>query len=322
MSSLKSFRVLVTPTSYGKHDPTLKTTLEETVGEVIYNDKGRPLTSEELQALLPEIDGYIAGLDFIDGDALASTNRLKVIARYGAGVDRVDLIAARAKDIIVTNTPGANASAVAELTIGLMLAAARNIPMASNATRQGEWPRLSGISLEGKTIGLLGFGAIGREVARRLQGFGCNIIVHDPFVNAETAKSYSATLKDQTTVISQSDFLSLHVPVVDDTRRMVNTVFLEKMKSGSILINTARGELIDEGALLQALQSGHLHGAALDAFSEEPPDANHPLLQLPQVIATPHTGAHTDGATNAMGRIALNDCLAVLRGNTPEFRVV
>jgi D-3-phosphoglycerate dehydrogenase len=245
-----------------------------------------------------------------------------VIARYGVGVDQVDLDAAKARGIVVTNTPGANAVSVAELAIGLMLSLARNIPQMVTATRDGEWPRVQGLTLDGKVIGLLGLGAIGKQVARRLAGFDCRVIAHDPFVDENESKRWGVELLPREDVTAQADFLSLHLPVLPETRGLVNAVFLAQMKPGAYLINTARGELVDEDALCEALQRGHLKGAALDALQQEPPGADHPLLGLPQVIITPHTGAHTDGATNTMGRLALRDCLAVLRGDDPTYRVV
>ena len=316
-ADLSARSVLVTPTSYAKHDARLRGELEAVVGTVIYSPVTRPLTSVEVRELLPGVDGFIAGLDVIDRDALAGADRLKVIARYGVGVEKVDLAAARNKGIVVTNTPGANSSSVAELTLGLILALARQIPAAAQATREGGWPRLSGISIEGKTVGLLGFGSIGREVAKRLQVFDCTVVASDPFADPVAAEALGVKLTTQVDVVQQADILSLHLPVIPETRGMVNAAFLAQMKQGSLLVNTARGELIDEMALLAALESGQVAGAALDCFSVEPPGAKHPLLQLPQVIATPHAGAHTDGAINAMGWAALRNCLAVLRGETP-----
>jgi phosphoglycerate dehydrogenase-like enzyme len=203
-----------------------------------------------------------------------------------------------------------------------MISLARMIPLANQETRAGKPPRIQGVSLEGKVVGLLGLGAIGKLVARRLQGFDCTVLAYDPAVDAAAAQEVGAVLCSQEEVVTKSDFLSLHVPVLPETRGMVNASFLAQMKPGAFLINTARGELIDEAALLAALQSGHLRGAALDAFAQEPPSEDNPLFSLPQVIATPHMGAHTDGATNAMGWGALRDCLAVLRGEEPIHRVV
>ncbi len=318
---LKDCRLLVTPTSYGKNDSRLKTELEAQVGEVIYNPTGKPLTSAEVAQLLPGIDGYIAGLDGIDANALKTADRLKVIARYGVGIDNVDLAAAREKGIVVTNTPGANSVSVAELALGLMLALARQIPEAVEAVHQGKWPRYSGVSLEGKTIGILGLGAIGKQLARRLSGFDCKVIGFDPFADAAFANDNHIELAPLDEVIKRADFVSLHLPLLPETRGIVSDSFLNKMKKGSFLINTSRGEAIDEDALLKALQSGHLKGAGLDAFTVEPPDPKNPLLALPQVIATPHLGAQTDGATSNMGWFAMRDCLAVLKNEKPTFRV-
>ena len=319
--NLKECRLLVTPTSYGKNDSRLKTQLEEQVREVIYNPTGKPLTSAEVAKLLPGIDGYIAGLDAIDAPALENADRLKVIARYGVGVDNVDLAAARKKRIVVTNTPGANSVSVAELALGLMLALARQIPEAVEAVHQGKWPRYSGVSLEGKTIGILGLGAIGKQLALRLNGFDCKILAFDPFADVLFATDHHIELAALDKLIREADFISLHLPLLPETRGMINESFLGKMKKGSFLVNTSRGEVVDEEALLKALQSGHLKGAGLDAFIAEPPDPKHPLLALPQVIATPHLGAQTDGATSNMGWLAMRDCLAVLGNNEPVFKV-
>jgi len=316
-----SCRVLVTPTSFGRGDPRLRAELEASVGEVIYNSTGRPLTSPEVAALLPGCDGYIAGLDTIDAAALAAADRLKVIARYGAGVDNVDLEAARRKGIVVTNTPGANAASVAELTIGLMLALLRSIPCAHERTRAGEWPRLEGLSLEGRTVGLLGLGAVGKQVARRLQGFDCTVLAHDPQPDEAFAREHGVALCSRDELIAASDLLSLHLPLLPATKGLVDAAFLSRMKRGACLINTARGELVDEEALAAALRAGHLRGAALDTFAQEPPNRDNPLLALPQVIVTPHMGAHSDSAMRAMGWAALRECLAVLRGEEPRHRV-
>src|SRR5512135_1055038 len=278
---LKECRLLVTPTSYGKNDARLKTELEAQVKEVIYNPTGKPLTSAEVAELLPGIDGYIAGLDGIDAKALKAADRLKVISRYGVGVDSVDLDAAREKGIVVTNTPGANSVSVAELALGLMLSLARQIP---EAVDQGKWPRYAGLSLEGKTVGILGLGAIGKQLAHRLAGFDCRLMAYDPFGDPAVARDLHVDMTTLEQVLKEADFVSLHLPLLPSTSGMVNEAFLSKMKKGAFLINTSRGEVVDEEALLRAIQSGHLRGAALDAFAVEPPDPKNPLLLLPQVI--------------------------------------
>lgn len=319
---LKECRVLCTPTSFAAKDPAMRQALETQVGEAIYNPTRRPLTASELLELIPGVDGFIAGLDKIDRRVITAADQLKVIARYGVGVEAVDLQAAKENGIVVTNTPGANSASVAELTIALMLSLARDLPATLQATKAGEWPRKSGLSLEGKVIGLVGFGSIGQHVALRLRGFDCKLLAYDPYTPAKKAADLGVQMATLEQVVHQSDFLSLHCAVTEETRGMVDATFLEQMKPGAYLINTARGELVDESALLDALQSQKLAGAALDAFTTEPPGADNPLLALPNLLATPHMGAHSDSATNAMGWMALNDCLAVLKGEPPKYRVI
>ena len=312
--ALRDCRVLVTATSYGANDPALKSVLEREVGEVVYNPTGKPYPPEELARLIPGFEGCIAGLDRFDRAVIEAAGRLRVIARYGVGVDNVDLAAARERGIQVTNTPGANSDSVAELAVGLMLALARSIPRADRATKAGDWPRMHGLSISGKVVGLVGFGAIGRLVAAKLSGFGCNLLAHDPYASSEAAALAGVRLVGLDELAASADFVSLHCPLTEQTRGLVNAAFIARMKPGAFLVNTARGDLVDEAALLEGLQSGKLRGAALDVYAQQPPDPGNPLLALPQVIVTPHMGAHADSATNGMGWGALQNCLAVLRG--------
>ena len=248
--------------------------------------------------------------------------QLQVVARYGAGTDRVDLEAAQELGIVVANTPGANAVSVAELTVAFILNLVRPVINACEQTRAGGWPRLNGLTLEGRTIGLIGLGAIGKEVAKRLRGFACRLLAYDVLPDKAFAAENHIRLLKLDELLAASDIVSLHVPVLPQTRAMVNDSFLARMKERSYLINTARGELVDEQALFGAITSGHLAGAALDAFAQEPPGAENALLRLSQVIATPHMGAHSDGAINAMGWMSLRNCLAVLEGEEAINRVV
>jgi phosphoglycerate dehydrogenase-like enzyme len=178
------------------------------------------------------------------------------------------------------------------------------------------------VALEGKVVGLLGFGAIGREVSRRARALGCRVLAYDPQPAEAFAREHGVELASAEEVVASSDFVSLHVPVLPDTRGMVNREFLARMKPGSFLINAARGELVEESALVEALRSGHLRGAALDALAQEPPPSGFELGALDNVVLTPHTGAHTDHAVRAMGRVAVENCLAVLRGQAPPNPVV
>ncbi len=315
-------RILVTATTFGLRDPALRKALEDAVEEVRYNPLGRPLKASELKGMVRDIDGIIAGVDEINEEVVGAAPRLKVISRYGVGVDGIDIEAATSRGIVVTNTPGANTSAVAELTIGLMIALARKICEASSSTRNGLWPRMIGIGLKGKTVGLVGLGRIGKEVARRLRAFECRVLASDPAVSEEEARELGAEKTDLPVLLSESDIVSLHVPLLPSTRDMVDEKFISLMKRGAFLVNSARGELVDENALHRALLEGRLAGAALDCMREEPPPKGHPLLGLKEVLVTPQMGAHTDEAMAAMGWMALRACLAVLRGQRPGNVVI
>jgi len=322
MKPLENCRVLVTATSYGVQDETLKPYLESHIGEVIYNTTGKPLSAGQLIDKLVGVDGYIAGLDEITADVLRSASSLKVVARYGVGYNNVDLKAAESLNITVTNTPGANSKSVAELAVALMLDLMRPVIPANAQTKAGGWPRFKGLSLEGKTVGLIGLGSIGKETARRLTGFDCRILAYDPYPDESFAEANGVELVEMDALLVAANIVSLHLPGVPETAGMVNDEFLAKMQPGALLVNTARGELLEEAAVVRALESGHLRGAALDVFSQEPPGADNPLLGFEQVIATPHMGAHSDSATNNMGWMSTRDCLAVLKGEEPQYRIV
>jgi D-3-phosphoglycerate dehydrogenase len=322
MKPLKDCKILVTPTSFSRYNKNLSKELENVVGSVIYNTSGKPLSEKELMPLVFDVDGFIAGLDDITLNVIKAAKSLKVIARYGTGVDGVDLKAAKEAGIYVTNTPGANSVSVAELAIGLAITAARNILEGNNSIKKGTWPRLSGTTLSGKTFGIIGLGSIGKEVAKRLRAFGLKLIAYDIFFDKEFLKEYQIEPVDLESLFSKSDFVSLHIPVFDDTVNIVNRESLARMKKGSILINTARGELVDEDALYESLVSGHLKSAALDTFKKEPPNADNKLLSLSQVIVTPHMGAATDNASDEMTKIAIEECLKVLKGERPKYFVV
>jgi D-3-phosphoglycerate dehydrogenase len=318
---LNQCNILVTPTSFAKYNKDHIFMLENAVKKVTYNTTGKPLSEKDLIPLVAGIDGFIAGLDDITSGVIKAAVNLKVISRYGTGVDRVDLKAANKAGIFVTNTPGANSISVAELTIGLAISAARNIPEGNTRTKNGSWPRFSGTSLSGKTFGIIGLGSIGKEVAKRLSCFNIKILAYDISFDAGFASRYDIIYADIDRILTSSDFISLHIPVFKDTVNIINRKSLAKMKQGAILINTARGELVDEDALYNSLKSGHLRAAALDAFKEEPPDPQNKLLSLPQVTAVPHMGAATDDASNEMTRISIEECFAVLRGEMPKHAV-
>jgi D-3-phosphoglycerate dehydrogenase len=312
-------KVLVTATSLkpNSNNPALGT-LEKFADEVAYNPHGRPLTEDELAPLLSDCDGFIAGLDFVTSKAIGSCPKLKVISRYGAGVDRVDIAAASAKNIAVCNTPGANSQAVADLAFGLILGVARRIPMLDRMTREEKWIRSTGIELGGKTIGILGLGAVGRAVAKRASGFSMRIMAFDPFMDEAYAKANGIETAAFDKLAKESDVISLHLPMNKDTRHIISKDVMRSMKQGTIIVNTARGGLIDETAAYELLKSGHLGGLGLDAYEEEPPTKS-PLFELDNVVLTPHTGAHTFEATANMASMAVQNLIDILSGKECKY---
>ncbi len=235
----------------------------------------------------------------VDAELLAAAPALRAIARAGVGIDNVDLEQADARGIVVMNTPGGNTISTAEYTFGLLLALARNIPQGHSSLASGKWERAAfgGVEVLGTTLGIIGMGRIGREVAARAAAFGMTCIGYDPFVDAASAQAAGieklATLEQ---LYARADFLTLHALVTPDTRHMINGISLAQMKPGVRIINAARGALINDAALAAALQSGQVAGAAVDVYPAEPPPADYPLLNLPNVIHTPHLAASTDGA--------------------------
>jgi D-3-phosphoglycerate dehydrogenase len=233
---------------------------------------------------------------------IAAAPRLRAIARAGTGVDNVDVAAASARGIVVMNAPGANSISVAELAVGLMLSLARHLPAADAAMKQGKWEKKKflGEELREKTLGLAGLGRIGQEVARRAAAFGMRIIAHDPFISEQVAADLGVELVSLDDLFSRADYVSLHMPSNEKTRKLVNADRLARARKGIRLVNTARGDLIDEGALADAIESGHVAGAALDVFESEPP-ADPRLQKLPQVVATPHIAASTREGQELVG---------------------
>lgn len=310
-------RVVATARSFCSEDGPHQQLLRDAGFDLILAAGDEPLTAAELARVAGDADALILGLDRCDASVFAAAKRLRVVARYGVGTDTVDLDAADRHGVTVTNTPGANTVAVAELTFGLMLALARDLPGAVAATRAGGWRRSRGWELSGKTLGLIGLGRIGRAVAVRATAFGLHVIGHDPFAGEVTGVERVGL--DE--LWPRADVLSLHLGLNDSTRHVVDADVLRRCKPGAVLVNTARGGLIDEHALADALRSGHLAGAAVDAFEHEPPNDSS-LLDLPTFLPTPHLGATTREAVHHMGVAAAKSVIAVLRGAVPNHVVL
>jgi phosphoglycerate dehydrogenase-like enzyme len=306
------YRILVTARSFAKTPGAHHSYLTEHDCAVDLRAPEQPLDSAALAALLPGYDGVILGLDQCDAAALAAADRLRVISRYGVGVENVDLAAAAGRDIVVTNTPNTNNISVAELAIGLLFALARHIPRMAAGAQHGDFSRITGVELTGKTLGVAGFGAIGREVARRALALGMHVVAYDPYYQGEWG---AVEPVDLPALWARAWALSLHLPLTAATTHLVNAATLAPMQPGSFLINTARGGLVDETALYDALTLGNLAGAAMDVFATEPP-LNSPLLTLPTFIATPHAGGATREAIARMALLAAQNLVAVLNGET------
>jgi D-3-phosphoglycerate dehydrogenase len=268
--------------------------------------------------LIADADVLIAGNDQVDAKVIEAGKNLKIISRYGAGFDNIDLAAATRKGIPVTNTPGTNEQAVADLVFGLMLSVARQIPQVSSIVRTGGWDRFLGTEVWGKTLGIIGFGKIGKGVARRARGFNMKILVNDVYVNENLAKDFEVAFVSREQLIKEADFITLHAPSTPETKNMIDTEQLQLMKKSAILINTARGSLVHEEALIEALKNKVIAGAALDVLEQEPPK-NPELLVLDNLLITAHIGGYTHEATNAMSLLAAENVRKFLTGHRPEL---
>jgi D-3-phosphoglycerate dehydrogenase / 2-oxoglutarate reductase len=276
------------------------------------------LGERELVERIGEYEGLIVrSATKVTRLVIEAGQHLEVIGRAGAGVDSIDVDAATKRGVIVMNTPGGNTTAVAEHTLGLLLALARRLPAADVALKAGRWEktRLQGVELLGKVLGIVGLGRIGSEVARRALGFRMQVIAFDPYLTREAAERLGVESVELDELLARADFVTIHTPLTGDTRHLLGEAELERLKPGARIINCARGGLIDELALARAIQAGKVAGAALDVFEQEPPPPDHPLLKLEQVIVTPHLGAATDEAQAAVA-LAIADQVAdaLLRG--------
>ncbi|MDX1417800.1 MAG: phosphoglycerate dehydrogenase [Candidatus Promineifilaceae bacterium] len=275
------------------------------------------LRKDELLAIVAQYDALIvrSGTQ-IDAEILKAANNLQVIGRAGIGVDNVDLAAATRAGIIVMNTPGANSIATAEFTIALMLDISRHTAPASASLASGEWKRTEyvGTELFGKTLGIIGFGQVGRLVAERALAFGMEVLALDPYVSEEVARQMGVTLVDLEDLLPESDYLTLHTTYLPETADIINVETISQMKDGVVILNTARGRLIDDHALADALKSGKVKAAAIDVYREEPPRKSNPLLGLPNVLHTPHLGASTTESQRAVATQIVQQVIAALRG--------
>lgn len=309
-------KVLVTPrsiTAAGGH-PSLQL-LRDAGYEVVLGPAGRQPTAEELRALLPGCLGYLAGTERIEESLLNSADALRIIARNGVGIDSIDLAAARARGIKVAITPGANARGVAELAIALLFSLARMVPPSDRAIKQGGWQRYAGIELQGATLGVVGCGRIGAEVAQLAMGIGMNVLGYDPMPCDQLREESTFQFAPLDEVISHSDAITLHCPPPNDGKPLIDSQSIATMKRSAYLINTARHALIDHAALLNGLNSGQIGGAALDVFAAEPPSADE-IVCHERVICTPHIGGYTRQSVDRSMQAAVEALLKELMKKT------
>lgn len=275
------------------------------------------LSKKELISAIKDYEGLIVRSQIkVDKEILEAAENLKIIGRAGVGVDNIDVETATQKGIVVVNAPGGNTISTAEHAIALMFAAARKIPQADRSLKEGKWDRKKfvGIELRGKTVGVIGLGRIGFEVAKRCKALEMNVIAYDPYVPAERAEKIGVKLVDFETLLRESDIITLHVPKTKETAGMIGRKEIEKMKDRVIIINAARGGLIDEVALYEALKSGKVYAAGIDVFEKEPPSPDNPLIKHENAITTPHIAASTEEAQLSVGMIVAEDMIRFAKG--------
>lgn len=314
------YKVIVTARSFGTTDSGAEELLAANGCRVLKLEGGEVPVRERLEQEIDTADAVIAGLDDFDQELLDRAKHLKVISRYGVGYDKVDLEAARERDIKVTITPGANGDSVADMAVALMLDSARNVTIMSQGMKERQEVRPAGVEMCHKTLGIIGTGRIGKGVAYRCRGFAMKILCYDPFPDPAFAKECQAAYVPLEQIFRDADFITLHLPLLPETRNMIGREELSMMKRDAIIVNTARGGIINEEALYEALKEGRIRAAGLDATVSEPA-FDSPLTTLPNCIITPHAGAATKEAGSRMSLMAAENVLSVLRDGTCRFAV-
>lgn len=308
-------KILVTPKSFQKYKQKPYEMLQLAGYEIIENTTGKTLSENQLLELATnDVIGIIVGVDPLPSQILEAFKGLKAISKYGVGMDNIDLEKANEMGIAVRNAVGTNNISVAELAIGLMFESSRRLSSTIKEVKQFGWERTIGTELTNKNLLVFGGGQIGKEVAKRARGLEMNVIIYDPYFNdQEFLDSYGVKREVEfLEAIKQADIITLHMPVTKDTKHLINENVLKQMKPSAILINTARGELVDEKALYEALNNGSIAVAAQDVYSKEPPTKGDSLVQLPNFILTPHIGAFTNEAVERMAVVSTHNLLEML----------
>lgn len=318
--------VMITPEAFRQISAPHVDLLEAAGMTVIYPERKElargALSIDEMANELQEADAVIASSEPYSAELINRLPRLQVLARCGVGFDAVDVAAVTAQKIPLTITPTANREAVAELMLTLLFAAAKGVLISDQAVRNGEWPRKLPLPIRGATVGLVGLGRIGQATAVRCRALGMKVIAFETKPNQAFVAEHEIELTSLEELLERSDFVSLHCPLIEATKNLINRESLAKMKPGSIFINTARGGMVDEAALYEALKSGHLRAAGLDVYRQEPPTTDNPLLSLPNVVLSPHIAGCDELSMAAMG-VEAAQCIADLyAGRWPTGAVI
>jgi phosphoglycerate dehydrogenase-like enzyme len=310
-------RVLLTTTSF-QDTPGVHHDLLAAAGFEVVRERG-PLPESRMLELAGQFDAYLCGDDALTRAVLQkSLPRLKVVSKYGIGLDKIDVPAATDLRIPVLFTPGVNHTTVAEHTFALLLAAVRNLVVEANHVAAGRWTRITGNEVCGKTLAIVGFGRIGREVAIRARAFGLRVIGYGNYWDEDFARWHDITrVESFDELLAQADFISLHTKLTAQTRHLIHAGNIVRLRPGAVIVNCARGEILELGALVAALKSGHLKAYAADVLDQEPPPADHPLLGLPNVILTPHIGSRTHESVQRQASCAVENLTRFLSGRTP-----
>jgi D-3-phosphoglycerate dehydrogenase len=304
-----TMKVLITPRSFGLYDGVPVVNLYSKGLKVVRNETGGIMSEADLKAAIAGVDGVIVGVDPLTADVMSAAPGLKAVAKYGVGMDNIDLGYCEEHGVKVSKTVGANTDAVADYTFALMLALARDVISIDRDCRDRDWTKTPTLDVAGRALGLVGLGAIGKAVARRARGFGMSIIAYDVDWDADFAAEYDVRrAQDIGAVMRKSDFVSLHLPLTEETKHIIDADMIKLMRTGAFIVNTARGGLIDEDALLDALLRGIVGGAGIDVFEEEPP-SDERWYDLPHIILGSHCAASTVGAIVAMSAMAVDNLI-------------
>lgn len=288
-------KVVITPRGFARYGLQEITKMEKEGFEVDYNDTGKQYSHEEFLQHIQDTDAIIVGVDRLDAETLAQCPQLKVICKFGVGVDNIDLSYAEKHGIVVKRCIGTNSRAVAEHVLAMIFDHAKNLTTSINEVRDGHWNKRTGSEVAGKSLGILGFGRIGKYLAQYAKGLQMQVYVSDAVeIDPEEALKYGVCVEDADKLFEHCDYVSIHVPLTEETRGLVSKSLLSTMEKDSCLINTARGELVDQEALLEALEKGVIEAAYFDVFDPEPPQEESPLLRCPNFYLTPHVAARTE----------------------------